>query len=139
MELIKGRPLAALIPPNGLPAKLVLQYGKQIATALAHAHDHGVIHRDIKTSNIVITPAKQVKILDFGLARVSRPVGPEEETLSLSSPEPVAIAGTLSYMAPEILHGREADERSDIWALGVVLYTKWRPASAPSKLKPLMN
>ena len=123
MEFVEGRPLNSLIPAEGLPAGLVVRYGAQIAAALAHAHDRGVIHRDVKTSNVVITPAGQVKVLDFGLAK--RPSGSEleEATRSLApATRPEAIVGTLPYMAPEILRGEEADARSDIWALGVALY-----------------
>jgi serine/threonine-protein kinase len=123
MELVEGRPLSACIPPEGLPVKLILRYGTQIAGALGHAHDRGVIHRDIKASNIVITPAGRVKILDFGLAKVNIPREAETETLSLDSAGlGSSIVGTLPYMAPEILQGGQADARSDIWSLGVVLY-----------------
>ncbi len=123
MELVEGCPLAALIPPQGLPPRTVLRYGIQIAAALMHAHDHGLVHRDIKPANIVVTPAGQVKILDFGLARLARASGDEEETLSLASvTQGGSIAGTVPYMAPEALRGEEAEARNDIWALGVVLY-----------------
>jgi len=123
MELVEGRPLSACIPPGGLPVKLVVRYGTQIAGALGHAHDRGIVHRDIKTSNIVITPTGQVKILDFGLAKLNIPREGELETLSLgSSGLGSSIVGTLPYLAPEILQGGDADARSDIWSLGVVLY-----------------
>src|SRR5215467_3592598 len=123
MELVQGRPLSDCIPPEGLSVKLVLRYGTQIAGALGHAHDRGVIHRDIKTSNIAITPAGQVKILDFGLAKANIPREGEAETLSLGSTGlGSSVVGTLPYMAPEVLRGAEADSRCDIWALGVVLF-----------------
>jgi serine/threonine-protein kinase len=123
MELVEGHPLATLIPPEGLSVSLVLRYGTQIAAALRHAHDHALVHRDIKPSNIVVTPAGQVKILDFGLAKLTRENEAKEETISLASVMPSAsIVGTLPYMAPQTLRGEIADARGDIWALGVVLY-----------------
>jgi eukaryotic-like serine/threonine-protein kinase len=125
MEFVEGHALAALISHGGFSVGLVLRYGSQIASALAHAHDRGVIHRDIKTSNIYVTPAGQIKILDFGLAKFVRAnkVGDEQETVSSASgPWASSVVGTLPYMAPEVLRGAEADARSDIWALGVVLF-----------------
>jgi len=123
MELVEGRSLSECIPPKGLPVKLVLRYGTQIAQGLGHAHDRGVVHRDIKPSNIVITSTGQLKILDFGLAKVNRTSEVDAETLSVDSAAPGAsVVGTLPYIAPEILQGAEADARSDIWSFGVVLY-----------------
>ena len=125
MEFVEGHALAAVISHGGFSVGLVLRYGSQIASALAHAHDRGVIHRDIKTSNICVTPAGQIKILDFGLAKFVRAneVGDEQETVSSASgPWASSVVGTLPYMAPEVLRGAEADARSDIWALGVVLF-----------------
>jgi eukaryotic-like serine/threonine-protein kinase len=120
MEFIEGRTLKALIPSGGLPPALVARYGTQISAALAHAHDHNIIHRDVKTSNVVITPTGQAKVLDFGLARQVTDVQTAEATLSAVT-EP-SLAGTPAYMAPEILRGGPADARSDVWALGVVIY-----------------
>jgi eukaryotic-like serine/threonine-protein kinase len=123
MELIEGRSLKELIPSGGLPPGLVGRYGTQIASALAHAHDHNIIHRDVKTANVVITPSGQAKVLDFGLAK--RPKGNEIAEATLSMPtvtQPGTVTGTLAYMAPEVLRGEEADARSDVWALGVALY-----------------
>ncbi len=123
MEFVEGHPLSALIPAQGLPGRLVLRYGTQIAAALAHAQERGVIHRDIKPSNIVITPTGQVKILDFGLAKLARAGAIDEETLTAASKtRGASIVGTLPYISPELLCGKETDARSDIWALGVVLY-----------------
>jgi serine/threonine-protein kinase len=123
MELVEGRPLNSLIPSRGLPVKLVVRYGTQIAAALAHAHDHGIVHRDIKTSNVVIAPSGSLKVLDFGLALQHRGSDLEDVTRTQDSTAMLdSLTGTLPYMAPEILRGCEATERTDIWALGVVLY-----------------
>jgi serine/threonine-protein kinase len=123
MELVSGRTLAALIPDDGLPAESVIRYGVQIADALADAHAHGVVHRDLKCSNVMITPEGRAKVLDFGLAR--RQTARELEGVTRSQitlSEAGGLAGTLHYLAPEVLRGEETGVRSDIWALGVVLY-----------------
>jgi len=122
MELVEGQPLSAMISGDGLPVEMSIRYGAQIADALAHAHEHGVVHRDLKSANVIITPAGRPKVLDFGLAkRVIE--GSEEATRSEESlTEAGAVLGTLSYMAPEVLRGDPADARSDLWALGVMLY-----------------
>jgi serine/threonine protein kinase/Tfp pilus assembly protein PilF len=123
MELVEGTPLNSLIVPEGLRLELVVRYGAQIATALAHAHDRGIIHRDIKTANIVVTPSGQVKVLDFGLAKLSAHREFAEATQSTQSAINIgAVVGTLPYIAPEILRSEEACERSDIWSLGITLY-----------------
>jgi len=123
MEYVEGRPLDRMIPPGGLPPEDVLRFGCQIVEALEHAHGRGVIHRDLKSANVVITPAGRAKVLDFGLAKrlVTEELG-EAMRSQLSLTEEGAIAGTLPYLAPETLQGNPADARSDIWALGVVLY-----------------
>jgi serine/threonine protein kinase/Tfp pilus assembly protein PilF len=123
MEYVAGKPLSRLIPAGGLPEEMVVQYAMQIADALAHAEQRGIVHRDLKSANVVITPEGRVKVLDFGLAQCVRKEELEEVTRSKVSIEASrGIAGTLAYMAPETLRGEEADARSDIWALGVVLY-----------------
>jgi tetratricopeptide (TPR) repeat protein len=122
MELVEGRPLNAMVSDDGLPAETVIRYGVQIADALAHAHERGVIHRDLKSPNVIITPEGRPKVLDFGLAKQVIQ-GSEETTLSeVELTEAGAVVGTLSYMAPEVLSGESADARSDLWALGVMLY-----------------
>jgi serine/threonine protein kinase/thioredoxin-like negative regulator of GroEL len=123
MEHVQGEALAAKIPEGGLPADTVLRYGTQVADALAHAHERGIIHRDLKTSNVVITPEGHAKVLDFGLAKQLRDVEMAEATKSqVSLTQSGAIVGTLHAIAPEVLSGQPADARGDIWALGVLLY-----------------
>jgi serine/threonine protein kinase/Tfp pilus assembly protein PilF len=123
MEYVAGKPLAQLIPAGGLPEEQVMRYGMQIADALAHAQERGIVHRDLKSANVVITPEGRAKVLDFGLAQRVRKEELEEVTRSKVSIEASrGIAGTLAYMAPENLRGETADARSDIWALGVVLH-----------------
>jgi tetratricopeptide (TPR) repeat protein len=121
MEFVEGRPLIDLIGIDGLPLETLLRYGIQIADALAHAHGQGVIHRDLKSANVVVTPDGRAKVLDFGLAHAVEFSRETSQTCGVSAAEP-PLAGTLAYMAPELLRGESAGARSDIWALGVVLY-----------------
>lgn len=121
MELVEGKPLSAVIG-SGLPAEQIMRYGAQMADALAHAHERGVVHRDLKSANVVISSEGRVKVLDFGLA-VRRKEELEEATRSrVSLEQEKNMAGTLPYIAPEVLRGEPADARSDLWALGVMLY-----------------
>jgi serine/threonine protein kinase len=123
MELVEGKSLHALSGDLGLPPESVLRYGVQIASALARAHDRGIVHRDLKTANVVVTPEGLVKVLDFGLAKRVGGGILDAPTLSFSSVQGASsVSGTLPYMAPEVLRGDPADSRSDLWALGVVLY-----------------
>jgi TolB-like protein/Flp pilus assembly protein TadD/predicted Ser/Thr protein kinase len=122
MELVDGEPLNRVIPRDGLPIDQVLAYGQQIADALAHAHERGILHRDLKTQNVVITKSGRAKILDFGLAKR---MALEHETTTDGWSLLTAtgtVVGTPAYMSPEQLRGAGSDARSDIWALGVVLY-----------------
>ncbi len=123
MELVAGETLSARIAAGRLAENEVLRLGCQMADALAHAHSNGVVHRDFKSDNVVITPEGRAKVLDFGLAvRRSKKELDDATTFTADSLEaPGMIAGTLPYMAPEQLRGKPADAGSDIWALGVVL------------------
>jgi serine/threonine protein kinase/Tol biopolymer transport system component len=121
MELVRGRPLREAIPTDGLPAETSLKYGSQIAEALAHAHAQGIVHRDLKSANVVVTSEGRIKLLDFGLARrLSDEVSAESSQRTLTSPG--MLVGTPHYLAPEALRGQPTDARSDLWALGVVLH-----------------
>jgi tetratricopeptide (TPR) repeat protein len=123
MELVPGSTLADRIALGGLPADSVVRIGRQIASALAHAHDHGIIHRDLKAANIVLTHGGDAKVLDFGLAKRVGPAELHDVTRPRSGlGDDDSLAGTLPYMAPELLRGGAATERSDLWALGVLLY-----------------
>lgn len=123
MELVEGQTLHQMCTGVGLPPEAVLRYGIQIASALARAHDRGIAHRDLKSANIVITPDGQAKVLDFGLARQVELRGSDEPTRSLiTGSGSGSLSGTLPYLAPELFRGDPADYRSDLWALGVVLY-----------------
>lgn len=123
MEYVEGDPLSALIQAGPLPVDDIVQYGAQIAGAVAHAHVRGVIHRDLKSANVVVTPDGRAKVLDFGIAL--RQVD-QRVTIDGIDDEPTAdegrLLGTVAYMAPEALCGMPADARTDIWSLGVVLY-----------------
>jgi eukaryotic-like serine/threonine-protein kinase len=126
MEYLEGETLAARLLSGPLPVEQVLRYATEIADALDHAHRHGVVHRDLKPSNIMLTRAG-AKLLDFGLARpraatvIADPAidaAPPTRTLTAEG----TIVGTLSYMAPEQLHGADTDARTDIFAFGAVVY-----------------
>ena len=120
MERIAGKTLSDVIRSSRLPLRKVLEYAAQIAGALAVAHDAGLVHRDLKPGNIMVTPRGLVKVLDFGLAVQATPSAFAATVTSLGSP--AGTAGTLSYMSPEQSEGKPVDSRSDVFAFGCVLY-----------------
>src|ERR1700682_1597769 len=122
MEFVEGRPLSEAIRDGRVSTSSVVRYARQIAGALEHAHARGVIHRDLKPLNIVITPDGDAKILDFGLAKRTDPNDINRKTLQAVTATTVGLAGTMPYMSPEQLEGGDASARSDIWALGIVMY-----------------
>jgi serine/threonine-protein kinase len=124
MELVSGETLTERLSSGPISTDEVLRLGREMADGLAHAHASGVVHRDFKSGNVVITSEGRAKVLDFGLAaRISGEELGEATTYSVDSLELSGkIVGTLAYMAPEQLKGEAADARSDLWALGVVLY-----------------
>jgi len=129
MELVEGDTLADRIATGALPLDEARAIAKQISDALEAAHDRGIVHRDLKPANIKITPAGVVKVLDFGLAKAIEAIGGTSRDVSASptitSPAMTnagVIIGTAAYMSPEQAKGVAADQRSDIWAFGCVLF-----------------
>jgi serine/threonine-protein kinase len=124
MEFVGGQSLADRIPRDGLGVAKTLQYGVQIADALRAAHAAGIVHRDLKPGNVMVTDTGLVKVLDFGLAKLSaHPLSEETQTLA-ANPLTIegSILGTVSYMSPEQAQGRRVDARSDIFSFGVLMY-----------------
>ncbi len=131
MEFVAGRTLDQTIPVGGLTAKLAIKYGLQVADALARAHSTGIVHRDIKPSNIMVDESGSVKVLDFGLAKLSGPIsiGGNNETVGSAATladsmgtTPGMIVGTLAYMSPEQARGERIDAHSDVFSFGAVFY-----------------
>lgn len=124
MEYIEGEPLNLRVERGPLGASELLRIGEQVADALVHAHGRGVIHRDLKCANVVAMPDGRVKVLDFGIAL--RPSSASAETVTGVQQDDSgvtgAISGTVAYMAPEVLRGEPADQQSEIWSVGVMLY-----------------
>src|SRR6185295_19300503 len=121
MEYVAGRTLADLAAQGPLPLDTILDVGRQVADALAAAHAHGLVHQDIKPSNVMVTENGLVKVLDFGVARWSAPMLDTALTRTVN-PLGGAAAGTLSFMSPEQITGRPLDGRSDMFSLGAVIY-----------------
>jgi serine/threonine protein kinase len=124
MECVPGKSLDKLISPKGLPLTDALNCAQQIASGLAAAHAAGIVHRDIKPANVIVTSGFQVKILDFGLAKLmEHPGGPEDEAQTLEAlTETGTVVGTVAYMSPEQASAKPVDHRTDIFSLGIILY-----------------
>jgi eukaryotic-like serine/threonine-protein kinase len=123
MEYVEGHQLGVEITSTGMPLEQVERYGVQLADALSHAHSRGIVHRDLKSANVIVTPTGLLKVLDFGISRRLDDGGGDGTTRFDQSWESQhTFTGTLPYVAPEVFRGQEADERSDIWSLGVLLY-----------------
>src|SRR5262249_32020512 len=125
MELVEGETLADRIKRGPLPVEEALQIGKSICEALEAAHEKGIVHRDLKPANVKVTPDSTIKVLDFGLAKIGQSQSPSVLSNSptlLSGSMPGMIMGTAAYMSPEQARGRDADQRSDVFAFGCVLY-----------------
>ena len=123
MEYVDGPPLEQTIPAGGFDPDEALRIAIQIADALAEAHAHGIVHRDLKSANVVCDREGRARILDFGIAaRLPREVAEQVTRTQGVIEEQGTLVGTLPYMAPEVLKGTRADERSDLWSLGVLLH-----------------
>jgi eukaryotic-like serine/threonine-protein kinase len=136
MEYVEGKTLDQLIPRHGMRLNEALKVAVPIADALVAAHEAGIVHRDLKPGNLIVTEKGQVKVLDFGLAKLTEKVltGAEDATLTARENQ---IVGTVAYMSPEQAEGRKVDARSDIFSFGSVLYemlTGQKPFQGDSKL-----
>src|SRR5437867_205398 len=125
MEYVAGQPLDCLLGRGGFSLREALPCAIQIADALAAAHEAGIVHRDLKPGNIMVTEKGQVKLLDFGLAKLTERVEADQSASTQTlrpQTEEGAIVGTVAYMSPEQAEGKKVDARSDIFSFGSVLY-----------------
>ena len=137
MELVSGRTLGDLVSPGGMELEAFLELAVPLSQALAAAHDKGVTHRDLKPANVMVTPAGQVKVLDFGLAKLRVADDTADQTLMPTEAltQEGLVMGTIPYMAPEQLEGRSVDHRCDIFSMGIILHemvTSERPFKGES-------
>ena len=144
MELVEGQALSNLVVPSGLPLPRLLELAIPLTDALVAAHEKGVIHRDLKPGNVMVTREGRVKVLDFGLAKMmgNDAAAGHDATLTITVTEPLSgerhVMGTVPYMAPEQLRGEKVDARSDLFSLGIVLYelaTGRRPFNGDSTVE----
>jgi Tol biopolymer transport system component len=125
-ELLEGETLRARLAGGAIPVRKAIDYAIQTARGLAAAHEKGIVHRDLKPENLFVTNDGRVKILDFGLAKLTQPEGPAAGHTNLptapANTEPGVVMGTLGYMSPEQVKGKPTDQRSDLFSFGAILY-----------------
>ena len=144
MELVRGKSLAELVPPAGLPLNRVLDVAVPLADAVASAHQHGITHRDLKPGNVMLGADGRVKVLDFGLARLG-PAGVSGAETVTHATQAGQVLGTVAYMSPEQAQGHFVDHRSDVFSLGIILFemtTGRRPfegASVPGTMAAIIE
>ncbi len=140
MELVEGRTLREILEAEGaLPLQRVLNIARQMAATLTYAHAHDIIHRDIKPGNILLTIDDQVKLADFGLAKIYRGEASGSPTTAPLTKEGT-IVGTLQYLSPEYIRGEAVNDRADVYAMGIVLYemlTGKPPLDSPNMMEIL--
>ena len=125
MELVEGQPLDKQIPANGLPVERIFEIATALAEALAAAHEKGIVHRDLKPGNVMVAKDGRVKVLDFGLAKITarEKAMPSDSELSTAVMTREGIVmGTVAYMSPEQSQGQTVDHRTDIFSLGIMIY-----------------
>ena len=120
-ELLEGESLRKRLSGAALPVRKAIEYAVQIAQGLSAAHEKGIVHRDLKPENVFVTRDGRVKILDFGLAKLTQPEDEDAETISHQT-EAGVVLGTVGYMSPEQVRGKPADHRSDLFSFGAILY-----------------
>lgn len=144
MQLVEGEPLSVMMPPDGMPIEQIQAVASQLASALAAAHEKGIIHRDLKPDNVMLSDEGRVRVLDFGLAKLlgAAPTADASQLATQGLTQEGMVVGTMPYMAPEQVQGREADHRSDLFSLGTLLYemtTGTRPFAGNTSINLLLS
>ncbi|HET9253419.1 MAG TPA: protein kinase [Candidatus Eisenbacteria bacterium] len=121
-ELLEGETLRGRLDAEPLPLRHAIELAVQVARGLAAAHEKGIVHRDLKPANLFVSKDRRLKILDFGLAKLVGPAGSPESTIAAAQTQSGVVLGTVGYMSPEQVRGEPADSRSDLFALGTILY-----------------